>query len=242
MTRKTKDRIRKLVYRFIKLYNSYSQAGEDSILTFLFASFKIENPSYVDVGANRPDSNSNTYIFYLRGSRGVCIEPDKNLFENFVKRRPLDKCLNVAVGAGDIKEMDLFIFDDPAANTLSIKDAQERIDGGDFKHLDTKKVAVKRLEDIIKENCSELPHFISLDIEGFDYEVLKAFDFGTYPVPVWIVETINYSPNPQKTKNNFLIGLMQSKNYFVYADTYINTIFVLKEWFENYEVKKNTTV
>ena len=249
MTNKIKNIIKKIVFRFIKpliqyrdIINTYAQAGEDSILTLLFCSFKIFTPTYIDIGANRPDSGSNTYLFYLRGSRGICVEPDKNLFENFIKARPLDKCLNIAVGYNDDKELDFFVFDEPSVNTLSKKDAQKRIDGGEFKHIDTIKVPVKKLEEVIKENCVMLPDFISLDVEGVDHEVLETFDFDAYPVPVWVVETVDYSPHPQKIKNNLIIELMQSKSYFVYADTYINTIFVLKEWYDNYRIKNNATL
>ena len=87
----------------------------------------IENPSYVDVGANRPDSGNNTYTFYLRGSRGVCIEPDQNLCKSIIETRPLDKCLNVAVGFNDIRELDFFVFNDSFAKTLSAEDAREKI-------------------------------------------------------------------------------------------------------------------
>ena len=249
MTSKIKKIIKKIVFRFIKPQiqytgdrNSYSQAGEDSILTFLFYSLKIFQPTYIDVGANQPQSGSNTFLFYLRGSKGICIEPDKNLFTDFVKARPLDKCLNVAIGNNNENELDFFVFDEPSVNTLSKKDAQERIDGGELKHIDTVKVKVEKLEEIIKEHCATLPDFISLDIEGVDFDVLKAFDFDAYRVPVWVVETVNYSPNPQKIKNNLIIELMQSKSYFVYADTYINTIFVLKEWYDNYRIKNNATL
>ncbi len=53
--------------------NSYSQAGEDRILWFLFKSLGIDRPRYVDVGANLPDVSSNPYLFYRNGSRGVCV-------------------------------------------------------------------------------------------------------------------------------------------------------------------------
>lgn len=242
MIRKFKNCIRKFVFKFIKpeiqyryMPNSYSQAGEDMILNFLFANFRISQPSYIDVGANHPDSGSNTFLFYLRGSTGICIEPDKTLFDEICKVRPLDKCLNVAVSYNESKELDFYVFDEPSVNTLSKTDAQERIDGGEFKLVNTIKVPVLRLEDIIKENCTNLPDFISLDIEGVDFEVLKAFDFQKFPIPVWIVETIDYSPKPQKKKNNLLIEFMKQQKYFVYGDTYINTIFVLEEWYNNYK-------
>lgn len=242
MIRKVKNIIKKIVFKFIKpvvqyksLQNSYSQAGEDLILSFLFNSLGLNKPSYIDIGANRPDYSSNTYIFYLNGSRGICIEPDRNLFENFIKVRPLDLCLNIAIGYNEDTELDYYVFDEPSVNTLSFKDAKERINGGEFHHIDTIKVPVKKLEDIIKTKCEALPNFISLDIEGFDYEVLKAFDFKNYPIPVWVVETIDYSPKPQKIKNYSLVDLMILNGFFVYADTYINTIFVSSLWFHNYK-------
>ena len=244
MIRQTKALIKKVIFKFIKppiqtvhVSNTYSQAGEDTILTFLFNSLGISHPQYVDIGANRPDVSSNSYLFYLRGSTGVCIEPDINLFKKFVAARPTDTCLNVAIGNSNLSELDFYVFDEPSVNTLSFKDAQERMIGGEFKHIDTIKVPIVKLEKVIEDNCNNLPDFISLDIEGVDYEVLSTFDFKKYPIPVWIVETIDYSPSYKKVKNNQILDFMLSKDYFIYADTYINTIFVLKSWFENFNLK-----
>jgi hypothetical protein len=81
------------------------------------------------------------------------------------------------------------------------------------------------------------PHLISLDVEGVDFDVLNAFDFTRYPVPVWVIETCEYSENHIKPKIISIIDLMKAKGYFIYADTYINTIFVNTEWFNNYSGK-----
>jgi hypothetical protein len=81
---------------------------------------------------------------------------------------------------------------------------------------------------------NQLPDLISLDVEGVDYQILCAFDFNKYPVPVWIVETCEYSENHIKPKVTSIVDLMLSKGYFVFADTYINTIFVNQQWFDNY--------
>lgn len=214
-------------------YNSYSQAGEDRILWFLFHSLGIERPRYIDVGANRPDVSSNTYLFYLKGSKGVCVEPDPSLFDRLQKARPDDQCLNVAVGYDGTREMDLFCFDEPSVNTLSEKDAQERMQGGQFKFVGLVKVPVMRLEEII-ESCREgIPQFVSLDAEGVDFKILSNFDFAAYPVPVWVVETVDYSPSASKAKNAGIIELMKSHGFFVYADTYINTVFVDSNWYLN---------
>ena len=72
---------------------------------------------------------------------------------------------------------------------------------------------------------------LSLDIEGLDLEVLKSLDFEKYPIPVICVETCTYSENHIRPKDKTILEFVMSKGYEVYADTYINTIFVNKAWF-----------
>ena len=92
------------------------------------------------------------------------------------------------------------------------------------------------IENIISDYLNnKIPHLISLDVEGVDFKVLNAFDFEKYPVPIWIIETCEYSENHIKPKVLPILDLMKSKGYFIYSDTYINTIFVNKKWFENYK-------
>lgn len=220
----------------IREYNTYSQAGEDQVLNFLFSTMGISKPTFIDIGANKPDYGSNTYLFYKYcGSRGVSIEPDQHLYEAFRKARPEDTCLNVAIGFNDFKEADFFIFNEPSLNTMSEEEARIRDAAGEFKLVGKIKIPVVRIEEILKTYFTELPNFISLDVEGIDFLVLQSFDFDNYSVPVWVVETIDYSINHIKKKNWEIIDFMKGKGYFVYADTYINTIFVHSEWFYNYK-------
>lgn len=60
-------------------YNSYSQAGEDAIISFLFADKKITKITYLDIGTNMPDQCNNTYLFYRRRAWGVCNEAYRTL-------------------------------------------------------------------------------------------------------------------------------------------------------------------
>lgn len=216
--------------------NSYSQAGEDRVLASLFLMMNIVRPSYLDIGACRYDIGSNTYLFYQGGSRGVCVEPDPRIFRTFKEHRSEDICVNAAVTSVSNGTMELFLFDDPSMNTMVREEAQRRDEVGECRLVGSVKVPSLRLEDIIDQNCSTLPDFVSLDVEGVDYEILSSFDFDRYPVPVWIVETVDYSPTHVKTKVVKTLDLMNDRGYFVYADTYINTIFVSRAWFENYRV------
>src|SRR3989344_6416322 len=68
--------------------NSYSQNNEDLKIDEL-----LNYPSkgfYVDVGAYDPDRFSNTKRFYLKGWRGINIEPDVYSFNKFLEKRPED--------------------------------------------------------------------------------------------------------------------------------------------------------
>src|SRR5690242_18514402 len=79
---------------------SYAQCGEDLIMDLIFTGLRLPQPTYLDIGANDPVNFSNTYYFYQKGCRGVCVEPDPNLAEAFRRRRPKDTCLNAGVGVG----------------------------------------------------------------------------------------------------------------------------------------------
>ncbi|WP_374951932.1 FkbM family methyltransferase [Mucilaginibacter sp.] len=239
--RKLKTFVKKILFRFVQppvmnVNNSNSQAGEDRVVEYLFSSMGISQISYIDIGANDPIDCNNTYYFYSKGNRGVLVEPDLDFTKRIQTARPADVVVNAAINDVGGREAELFVFDHPALNTLSKEEADTRIRSGLFKLIDTRKVILTTIEDIIINTLQgKLPHLVSLDVEGVDYKVLQAFDFLKYPVPVWIVETCAYSENHIKPKVTSIIDLMLSKGYFVFADTYINTIFVHKEWFNNYQ-------
>ena len=212
-------------------YNTYSQAGEDAVLSFLFADKGMNKISYLDVGTNLPDFCSNTYLFYLRGSRGVCVEADKTLIPEIKKVRPNDIIINAGVAVSDMAEANFYIFDITGINTFDKDEAERRQAHGTYKIKQVVKVPLISINQILKENFSSCPDFLSIDIEGLDLDVLKSLDFNTSPIPVICVETCTYSENHIRPKDYTIAEFMTSKGYEVYADTYINTIFVNKNWF-----------
>ena len=91
---------------------SYSQVGEDRILAFLFSDKKMNVISYLDIGTNLPVISNNTYLFYTRGSNGVCVEADKSLIPLIKKFRPNDRIINAGVSINQIEtHADFYIFD-----------------------------------------------------------------------------------------------------------------------------------
>jgi len=231
MIRKIKNTIKKIVYSIIKPPISYSQAGEDAILSFLFADYGKSQIEYLDLGTNIPDYGNNTYRFYINGSRGVCVEADASLIENIKKVRPRDVIINAGVSTENCGEADFYIFDVPAISTFDKKEAEYRISQGIRKIVKTVKVPLITINDLIKDNFSTFPDLLSIDIEGLDLDVLKTLDYVAYPLPVIVVETCTYSDNHIRPKDGSIIDFMLTKDYEVYADTYVNTIFVNKKWF-----------
>jgi hypothetical protein len=213
--------------------DSFSQAGEDVIIDFLFQTVDISKPVYLELGTNNPYSGNNTYLFYLRGAKGVLVEADCTVIPLIQKIRPKDKILNIGVGLINQKESDFYIFETIGLSTFSKEDAEIRQKTGKNKIINVIKVPLKSINEIIAENFDIYPDFLSIDIEGLDLSVLKTLDFNKYPIPVICAETCVYSENHIKPKDNSIIEFMLSKGYFVYADTYINSIFVNIEWFNS---------
>ena len=212
---------------------SYSQAGEDRILSYLFGTMGMHRPTYLDIGANDPIHGNNTYLFYENGSSGVCVEPDPAIFENLSRTRERDTCLNVGITFDDKKEADFYVFPIPALNTLSKKEAEYREKNGSYKVEKIIRIPLKTINEVIEENFSKTPDLVSLDVEGIDLEIIKSLDFDKYRPFAFCVETISYSENRTEQKITEVLDFVVSKGYFIYADTHINTIFVDEEKFRD---------
>src|SRR4051812_9289860 len=76
---------------------SYAQNREDIILNAFFKD--IKDGFYIDVGANDPVHESVTKLFYLKGWRGINIEPSENLHRRLLADRPRD--INLKLGVSD---------------------------------------------------------------------------------------------------------------------------------------------
>lgn len=210
---------------------SYSQCGEDLIVQRILTRLKKYNPTYLDLGAYHPTEMSNTFHFYEKGFRGVIVEANPNLIPAFKKMRPKDTILNIGAGTTEQfgSKLDFFEFANQTVSTFSKEEKEKLIQKGE-KFVASHAVTVFSLNEIIKQYCSKTPDFISVDLEGIDYEVLSDFDFQTYKPSVFCIETIQM---PEGTKNEAVIDLLKRNGYMVYADTYINTVFVLESAWVN---------
>ncbi len=229
-----KNSFRKLVNKILLPHSqlTYAQSGEDLILASLFYKLSIDKPSYLDIGANHPSYISNTYYFYLRGSRGVCVEPNPFLSKKIEKLRKRDIILNAGIGFDKQTEADFYLFPKNAhgLSTFSKEEAEywqntgmKKV--GKIKFEKVIRVSLFDINTVIEKYCKKTPDFISIDVEGLDLSILQSLDFNLYDPKVFIVETLKYDGDQNEYKNKEIIDFMIGKGYEEYADTHVNTIF-----------------
>jgi FkbM family methyltransferase len=208
---------------------SYSQSGEDLIVKFIFDAIGITTPSYIDVGAYHPEHLSNTALFYQNGSRGINIEPDPTLFESFKLARVED--INLNIGVDDVQgEKDFYIISTPTLNTFSKEEAENCTRENNHQIVTISKTKVDIISNIIQNYCKGVfPDFLSLDVEGLDLKILQSINYEQSSPVIICVETISFSETGNGVKDLHIIQFLESRGYMVYADTYINTIFVKKD-------------
>ena len=210
---------------------SYSQCGEDLIVQYIFSLRGIEKPSYLDIGANDPFTLSNTALFYHKGSRGINIEANPGLAKQFKTLRKDDINLNIGIGDKE-DELDFYVMKDNTLSTFSKSECDQMVNSG--KELaSVQKIKLTIISKIIQQYHQGIfPDFLSLDVEGMDFDILRSIDFTQSLPKVICVEAAEYSPNGSGERKNELIDFLLSKNYYEYANTNLNAIMVHRDfWF-----------
>lgn len=190
----------------------YSQLNQDHIIiNELFNLCK--NGTFVEFGACDGKFLSNTYTLekYFDWN-GILIEPDENYFNKLVTNRKATCVKELVYSENDI---DLFYetSNKPELNKISLNK-----NGIKFKS--------KTLEKILDEkNCPKIIHYMSVDVEGSEFEILKNFPFNSkyvvYCVSIEYGLDINY-----KNKIN---NLMLENNYILYKELLWDNIYVLPD-------------
>jgi FkbM family methyltransferase len=205
---------------------SYAQCGEDLMLSFAFAALGITDPSYLDIGANDPVRLSNTYLFYRQGCSGVCVEPNPFLAEAIRKRRPRDTVLNVGIGIESHRKQPLYVMSNSGFSTFLADFAREVQSYGHNEVEQVLSIPIMDINTVIEQHFVSCPHLVSIDTEGLDLSIVGSFDFQRFRPLAFCVETLTYSEQNSERKLHEIIELMTAQGYMVYADTYINTVFI----------------
>ena len=161
-----------------------SQFDQDKYLeTVVFKGYK--NGFYLDVGAHDGVNINNTLYFEKYNNwTGINIEPIKIIFDRLVTNRPNDINLNCAVCNND-GETDFFCNTGYTEMLSGIKD---NFDVRHWNRLQKEnkqmgstteviKVNTKKLETILDENKISHINYLTIDVEGAEFEVIKSINF-----------------------------------------------------------------
>jgi FkbM family methyltransferase len=170
--------------------SSYSQEGEDMVLNGYFENNKGYKGFFVDIGAHHPYRYSNTMFFYKKGWRGINIEPTPGAISAFKRFRGGD--VNLNIGISKVKDaLTFYCFNEPALNGFS-KEMSEARNATSAKYNIIKEVQIQTLPlaDVLDQYvpAGKKIDFFTIDVEGFDLQVLQSNNWGKYKPTFILVE------------------------------------------------------
>jgi|TARA_S200000501_G_scaffold350569_1_gene367695 FkbM family methyltransferase len=219
--------------KIIGLPFTFSHDGEDlSLLKYLS---NLDNGIYVDIGSHQPVWGSNTFLFYLLGWKGVCIDPLPNLKNKYQLIRKRDKFINAAVfGSKSKTKKDLNFYYYKNNRDNSTFDPERVIElKNKFGREPSSVIPVPKIDvvemlssvEIFFKESKEI-NLLNLDIEGFEIDILE--DFFSCSVRPWIVCVEEIGVLAENIENGEIYKLMKNNGYILGSRTFLSSIYVLE--------------
>jgi FkbM family methyltransferase len=163
---------------------SYAQNFEDVMLWRALG--HVEQGFYIDIGANDPVVDSVSLMFHERGWHGIHVEPMTYYAELLRQQRPGDQIIQAAVGT----ESAIIRFYEIPGEGISTADpeiAQQHRDRG----FEVNEVRVPAITlNSIFESCDSAEiHWLKIDVEGFEKQVITSWAPSKYRPWVVVVES-----------------------------------------------------
>lgn len=200
---------------------SYAQFCEDIILYSLL--YHIQKGFYVDVGCSDPVDLSVTKLFYDKGWIGINIDPRVEAMQKFDLERIND--INCCLGASN-KEGELIFWESGVLSTfdeITYKSLKQK--GFEFTIT---KAMVRKLTNILIENCHVKDiHFLKIDAEHHEKEVLEGLDLLKFRPWVLVVESTH--PTTQDACYFEWEYIILNKKYVFFTENSINRYYLANE-------------
>jgi FkbM family methyltransferase len=166
---------------------SYAQRFEDLYLAQCFEG-RAEG-FYIDVGAGHPVHDNASYYFYLRGWRGITVEPNPHLALLARAVRPRDAQYEglIAAEAG-IRDFHL-VHDFHGLSTAVAEHAAKALSEFD-KSSEMLRVPAVTLAELCERHDVTAIDFLKVDVEGLEGDVLRGNNWERFRPKVVVVEAL----------------------------------------------------
>lgn len=199
----------------------FSQTGEDELIA-KYLPEAVGN--YVDIGAGLPIRGSNTYFLYQRGWRGIVVDPISINIKLSRLFRPFDSRLQICVGKKN-NEVDFFEFIPYGYSTIDKSVAAKLTENKTAKLRSLTRMPILPASEFMPSMRPSEPTFLSIDIEGADYDALCSINWEkTRPRVICVEEWPDSSAFSDIGK--LLVGL----GYELKEKSELSSIYVHKTW------------
>jgi FkbM family methyltransferase len=207
---------------FLKKFRKFNSINNLDKKLLKYLNFK--DGFYIECGANDGVNQSNTWYFEkILNWRGILIEPNIESFKNLKNNRSSKNIFkNVALVSEDFKNKneDIYLIENNLESKLT--NAVNPL---------SQKVATETLNNILKELNINKINFFSLDVEGYEEEVLKGLNLNIFDIDYILIETNNFD------KINFML---KNCNYILQEKLSFHDYLFKKTSFKNNFKNTNT--
>jgi len=217
--------------------------GENEIDKYLIKNYfeRIDRGTYIECGAGNGVNQSNTLILdYGYEWKGILIEPNPHQYEQLKKIRHNVFAANCALVSHDYKEeyIEGFFNGRVKGNVVIAGETSEKefndMMSGQIKtnhNYDKKRfpsdeklasVPTRTLDAVFEESPFDCADFFSLDVEGYEIEVLRGWSPSKYPIAYVLVEGHGTADH---LRNKNILLYMEQNNYIFLEKIYNNLLF-----------------
>jgi FkbM family methyltransferase len=212
--------------------NSYAQNFEDVMLWRALS--HVEHGFYIDVGAQDPVVDSVSLAFYERGWHGIHIEPVPQYADTLRQQRPGDLVLQAAVGNGPSVINFFEIINTGLSTADSAIAAQHEANGFGARKIMVPCIPLAAIFD--HAGAREI-HWLKIDVEGFEKEVLGSWTPSA--ARPWIVVIESTLPRTQVESHESWESILLAFGYSIAYFDGLNRYYVSSD---HVELKKSLSV
>ncbi len=203
---------------------SYAQNAEDVVIWRALG--HVEHGRYLDVGAAHAINDSVTRALYLRGWRGIDVEPVPALAKDLRSDRPENVVVQAAAGT-EPGTVTFFEIPDTGLSTTSETEAAAAEQLGHSVAKTT--VTVRTLDDILTEHSSPDAdlHLLKVDVEGAEEAAIQSIGLAKWKP--WLVVVEATRPNSTESTRDRFEYLLTEQGYVAQLFDGLNVFYVSSE-------------